>query len=79
MYHCLKYADNLEKMSQCPQRKEDEHCFYCMFYWSDATNEEACNLTEETKRKVLESMLETLKYALGEEKYNRIINENSKD
>lgn len=31
-YHCLKFNDNEDKMSQCSFMEEDGHCFHCPCY-----------------------------------------------
>ena len=65
MYHCLRYNDDPEKMRDCWQRKEDEHCFYCCFYQPDKServisNEDLVDIT----RRVMQTFLDTAKIAM---------------
>lgn len=65
MYHCLKYQDNKQQMSECWQLKEDGHCLYCPCCYSD---EPVGVITDEIKEKVLNKFIEVANLALNRNK-----------
>lgn len=65
MYHCLKFQDDKQQMSECWQLKEDGHCLHCPCYQSDESTEA---VTDETKVKVLSTFLDVANLALGKNK-----------